>query len=178
MVDEAELLRQLQNQDTAALAAAIKTYTPYLSTVLYRAFGAALGREDTEEILSDTFFVLWQNAGQIDRTKGSIRVYLAAVARNAGGKRLQNRRELLSLDELNPGKEPSAIDGQAESAMLWDAVSGLGERDAELFVRYYKYGESLKEIAAATGLCLSTVKTRLSRGKRKLKTILTEAEGL
>lgn len=52
----------------------------------------------------------------------------------------------------------------------------LGEPDIEIFVRYYLYDEKLKEIAAATALNLSTVKTKLSRGKRKLKNMLLHAE--
>lgn len=52
----------------------------------------------------------------------------------------------------------------------------LGEPDNEIFVRYYKFGEKLNDIAAATGVNLSTVKTKLSRGKTKLKKILSNAE--
>ena len=64
----------------------------------------------------------------------------------------------------------------AESDFLWDAVMSLGEPDNEIFVRYYKYNETLKEIANAMGLNLSTIKTKLFRGKRKLKQLLQDAE--
>lgn len=45
----------------------------------------------------------------------------------------------------------------------------LGEPDNEIFVRRYKFDEKLKDISKAMGLNISTIKTRLSRGKRKLK---------
>ena len=51
----------------------------------------------------------------------------------------------------------------------------LGEPDSEIFVRYYKFNEKIKEISKATGINVSTVKTKLSRGKRKLKIILSNA---
>ena len=65
-----------------------------------------------------------------------------------------------------------------KNRFLWDAVAELGEEDLELFVRYYRYGESLREISHAMKLNLSTVKTRLSRGKKKLKQILNAEESI
>ena len=52
----------------------------------------------------------------------------------------------------------------------------LGEPDNEIFVRFYKFDEKLKDISLATGLNISTIKSKLSRGKRKLKKILLNAE--
>ena len=63
-----------------------------------------------------------------------------------------------------------------ENSALWDAVMSLGEPDNEIFVRYYKFGEKLKDISKATGINISTIKTKLLRGKRKLKIILSNAE--
>ena len=63
-----------------------------------------------------------------------------------------------------------------ENSALWDAVMRLEEPDNEIFVRYYKFGEKLKDISKATGINISTIKTKLSRGKRKLKIILSNAE--
>ena len=52
----------------------------------------------------------------------------------------------------------------------------LGEPDSEIFVRCYKFDEKIKDISKAMGLNISTVKTRLSRGKRKLRKMLSNAE--
>lgn len=52
----------------------------------------------------------------------------------------------------------------------------LGEPDSEIFVRRYKFDEKIKDISKAMGLNISTVKTRLSRGKRKLRKMLLNAE--
>ena len=178
MVDEQTLLRRLQKQDPLALEQAIDRYTPYLSTVLYRAAGTSLAREDIEEIVSDVFVSLWRNAERIDPEKGGIRPYLAAAARNFAFKRLGRQRPCESLDELEISDGPGAAEELVERETLWGAVMDLGEPDSELFVRYYRYGQTLQEIAGATGLKLSTVKTQLSRGKKKLKTILQAEESV
>lgn len=177
MDEEAKLLRRLKNGDGAALEAVIGRYTPYLSAVLWRAGGGGLSPEDQEELLSDVFLALWQNAARLDPDRGGVRAYLAATARHGVYRRLRARRQDLSLEaQAETGAEPAAED--PDRLGLWDAVAMLGEEDLELFVRYYRYGQSLREIAGAMGMKLSTVKTRLFRGKQKLKQILTEAEGI
>ena len=59
---------------------------------------------------------------------------------------------------------------------VWETVMSLGEPDSEIFVRRYKFDEKIKDISKAMGLNISTVKTRLSRGKRKLRKMLSNAE--
>ena len=178
MSDEKMLLHKLQIHDEAALRKAIELYTPYLNTVIYQAVGAAISREDMEEIVADVFVSLWRNSERIDPQKGTLRSYIAAAARKLAFKRLSSLHITVPLEEMDPAEEPTAAEVNPEEQFLWDCVKELGEQDFELFIRYYKYGETLKQISSVTGLKLSTVKTRLSRGKQKLKQILEHAEGL
>ena len=170
MVDETNLLFRLQKRRRNAINQAIEIYTPYLGTVLYNMVGTSLPQEDIEEIVSDVFVTLWKNAEYIDLSKGTLRSYIAATARNFALKRLNKKREFTPLDDVELPDEKSIADDN--SYALWDAVMSLGEPDNEIFVRYYKYNEKLKDISKATGLNISTVKSKLSRGKLKLKKIL------
>ena len=174
MADEAKLLAQIKNKERHSIDRAVGLYTPYLSAVLYN-MASGLSKEDTEEIVSDVFVALWENAAYIDLDKGTIRSYLAAAARNFALKRLKKKREFISLGEVDIPAEPA--DSLSERA-VWDAVMSLGEPDSEIFIRFYKYGEKLREISKATGVNISTVKTKLSRGKGKLKRILSDAEAM
>ena len=177
MTEEMKLLCSLKAREEKALEQAIRTYTPYLSAVIYRAAGNSLTKEDTEEIVSDVFLSLWRNADRIDPQKGTLRAYLAGAARNQICKHLRSKKPEVSLEELGTDAL-EAIPEPSPDSLLWDAVAGLGEEDAEIFVRFYRYGESLKESARAMDIKLPTIKTRLSRGKKKLKQILTDAEDL
>ena len=175
MTDENKLLHQLRKRKEDALEEAIRIFTPYLSTVIYRAAGSLLTKEDTEEIAADVFLSLWKNAERIDPGKGSLRAYLAGATRNQAYKRLREKRNELSLEELGP-ETIEAIPEKSTDQTLWEAVAELGEEDAEIFVRFYRYGQPLKEIAKAMNIKLPTVKTRLFRGKDKLKQILTKED--
>ena len=176
MVDESKLLMQLQKRHKNSINQAIEVYTPYLSTVLYNMVGNGLPKEDIEEIVSDVFVVLWKNAEYIDLSKGTLRSYIAATARNLALKRLNKKKDYTNLDDIEIPIEDDFTDDNKKS--IWDAVMSLGEPDNEIFVRFYKYDEKLKDISKATGLNISTIKTKLSRGKLKLKKILNAEESL
>ena len=176
MVDESKLLRQLKRKQESSINQAIEIYTPYLSTVLYNMVGNGLSKEDIEEIISDVFVMLWKNAEYIDLEKGTIRSYISTSARNFALKRLNRKSEYTSIDDVELSDITNFTDDYSQNEQLWKAVMKLGEPDNEIFVRFYKFDEKLKDISKATGLNISTIKSKLSRGKRKLKRILLNAE--
>ena len=64
---------------------------------------------------------------------------------------------------------------QAErTAIVKAALDGLEQQTREVFLRYYYYNQPIREIALATGLSETAVKSRLLRGRKKLKEQLTE----
>lgn len=178
MVNEGELLFQLKAKQKNSINRAIEVYTPYLSTVLYNMAGNRLPKEDVEEIISDVFVALWKNAENVDLKKGTLRAYLAAAARNFALKRLNKINLCVSRGGVEMPDEEDFADNSVYADAVWNAVMSLGEPSCEIFVRYYKFGEKIKDISKAMRLNISTVKTKLSRGKIKLRKILSDAEEL
>ena len=82
MIDEQKLLHNLKKRNRNSLDDIIKIYTPYVSVIVYNTVGCKLSKEDMEEIVSDTFFLLWQSSLNIDETKEKMRKYLTTNARN------------------------------------------------------------------------------------------------
>lgn len=182
MINEVILLKRLKQKKCSALQKAIDIYTPYISVVLFNMAGNMLMEEDIEEIVSDTFIALWKNASFIDFEKGSIKSYLAGAAKNIAAMKMRSiKPEYISIDDLQIKSDDNASEALIEhdkSVMLWKAVAELGEPDNEIFIRYYKYGEKIKNIASALDMNISTVKTKLARGKKKLKEKLSDMEGI
>ena len=110
-------------------------------------------REDVEELTADVFLALWAHW-------------------------LRTHKEAAPLPE--DAAAPGGADPQAEAerrewaARLWDAVEGLDEPDRTLFLRYYYYGDKLKDIARALGLTQTAAKQRLFRGRKALRDTLTK----
>ena len=80
-MDEAEALERLRKKDEAALVWLIERYAPYVNTVIYNIIGTVASPCDVEEVSSDIFLVLWQNADAVQ--EGKLKAYLGAVARIA-----------------------------------------------------------------------------------------------
>ena len=172
MIDEQKLLHNLKKRNRNSLDDIIKIYTPYVSVIVYNTVGCKLSKEDMEEIVSDTFFLLWQSSLNIDETKGNMRSYLATIARNTSKNKLRkyHSNEVLNEQIISSDLTPQDNIIKAEnSQLLTELITSLGEPDSEIFFRYYYYNEKIKTISKAMNISLSTVKTKLYRGKQKLK---------
>ena len=138
-------------------------------------------REDVEELTADVFLALWAHAGELNPEQG-LRPWLGTVARNRAADWLRTHKEAAPLPE--DAAAPGGADPQAEAerrewaARLWDAVEGLDEPDRTLFLRYYYYGDKLKDIARALGLTQTAAKQRLFRGRKALRDTLTKGRVL
>lgn len=123
-------------------------YAPYIITANQT---IGLPKEDIEEIVSDVFVMLWKNAEYIDLKKGTLRSYIAASARNLALKRLNKKKEYTSIDEIELPDDNSFENSNSKADEIWKAVMSLGEPDNEIFVRFYKYDEKLKDISKKWG---------------------------
>lgn len=174
--NERKLLQRLRRGETAALEEIISFYTPYLFAVVTNVLGGALGPEDAEEIVSDSFVALWRAKESISGEY--LKAYLAAIARNRARDRLRSLRVSETLEEDIPIAEASGPEYQALVAELSllarQAVETLDEPDREIFKRHYFLYQKTDDIARAMGINAATVRTRLRRGREKLKAYLSE----
>lgn len=166
-----ELIRGLQRREAEALEALMDRYLPYVSAVVWGVLGDALPREDAEEAVSDAFVAAWEHPECL--RLGHIKAWLGAVARNGARNRLRAAGRTLPMDEdvltlSAPGPEGEAAMAELK-AFLRRAVETLGHPDREIFVRYYYYNQPVAAVAAAVNLPPNTVKTRLARGRARLK---------
>lgn len=112
MIEEA-LPRQLQKGCREGLAQAIRTYTPYVSAVAFRAAGGAYSPEDLEELTSDVFLSLWPHRKNLDSAKG-LRAYLAVFAQLKAVD-LYGKKPPLPLSVQPPDARPSPMGGRPGS---------------------------------------------------------------
>ena len=178
-MEESTLIRALQAGDRQALEQAVGRYTHYLTAVSARAMAPAPALEDLEEIVSDTFLALWRFRASLDPGR-PLRPWLAVTARNLAISRLRRQREtqylLDTLPDSRPGPEELAQNAALHSC-LRTLVEEMEEPDRTLFLRYYYEEEPLNQIAAQLGLGLSAAKSRLARGRKRLKMQLSEEGG-
>lgn len=178
-LDENEALRRLKQSDEDALAWFIERYAPYAAAIIGRIMLPALAPSDAEEALADVFVRLWRNAGRVP--PDGVRAYIAAIARNRALDALRAKRDALPLEdaviELDAPTPEQALTESEARERTRAAVEGMPEPDREIFLRRYYYCQSVAEIALALDMNTNTVKTRLSRGRERLRRELaSEAE--
>lgn len=176
LVNEKRTLKALRRGDSAALEQIIEEYTPYIFAIASNILAHALPREDIEEVVSDTFCSLWYSRENVKT--GKLKAYLAAIARNTAKSRLRQQRltEPLEDDVLDisiPGPEAGVLTLEL-NLVCREAVDSLGEPDSEIFKRRYFLYQKTEEIAAALGMNHATVRSRLFRGRERLKERLAE----
>lgn len=171
MEAELALLRQLADGDTAALETLITRFTPYVFAVLRRTFGPYARAEDVEELASNVFLSLWQHRRML-RT-ANLRAWLSKVAANEARSWLRRQHmETVSTDEWLELPDTRAVlleDAASRRLLAEDALSLLDPDTREIFRRYYMERQTVREIAAALGWKIPTVKSRLQRGRKQLK---------
>lgn len=172
---EDRALKKLQHGSEDALAWFITKYTPYVSTVVYNIIGSTMDSADIEEVTSDVFFVLWNNAKKIKPP--SVRAYLGTVARNMAKNKLRDSAVAFPLEDdillVDPHTPETHLEQRELNQAVRRAVLSMGQPDREIFLRFYYYCQPLADISEEMGINLSTVKTRLRRGREKLRNALT-----
>ena len=124
---------------------------------------------DAEDVSQDVFFHLLDqpaNGWEGERLKASL--LRTALNRCTDLHRFRLRRPVLPLEAVPDLARP--VDGRAEE--LWDAVARLPEKLRTVVHLHYAEGYSTEEIAGLLGIPAATVRTRLRRGRLKLKDLL------
>lgn len=171
-----DLAARLRLGDPQALEEAMDRYAPYAAKIIAAYLGSTISHEDIEELLSDVFVNLWNSR---ERLQGDVKPYLAAIARNAARSRLRAARSALPLPEdpflADDAPSPQELaETTEEAAAVRQAISAMEAGDRELFYRFYYLEQTTEEIAAITGENSATLRSRLRRGRIKLKQILSE----
>ena len=169
---EEELILSLQKDSSEALCELIDRYTPYVSSVIHRIIGTS--PEDCKELTADVFFAAWRNRSKLQN--GKVKSYLGEIARNKAFNFIRDSKSFLPLDEniiFNKDDPQEYTENRDMSLKLKNALSQLDESKKELFLRYYYYGQKVKDAAADMNINPSTAKIWLKRGREELKEILS-----
>lgn len=171
-----ELVNAMRGGDEDALGEIIDRYTAYVWTIVWNIVSCKMKQCDAKAVVSEVFYILWKNAERIRPDK--LKPYLSRIARSRALDALKavHGETVLEDDELDipvAGAE-SEVMRRIELQALRDTLDELGEPDRTIFIRHYYYYRTTSDIADAMGMKVSTVQSRLRRGREKLRRKLTE----
>jgi RNA polymerase sigma-70 factor (ECF subfamily) len=180
---DSALVRRMAAGDEAALGELHDRFAALVHSVVLRIVGDP---DDAEEVLEETFWQAWRQAGRYQEVRGGIGTWLVMMARSRALDRVRGRRRIREdrWDELpepagggdafgTPAPTPLE-DAQADEMrrVVASAVARLPAEQRQTVELAYFRGMSQTEIAEATGQPLGTVKTRARLALQKLREAL------
>ena len=147
---------------------------------LFRACYRVLGRlHEAEDAAQESLVMAYRALGTY-RGEGPLGAWLARIATRHAFRRLNQRRDTVSLDPIAPFADSrgTALDplgsalAQERETQVRQAVAALPEPYREVVALRFFSDLSLNEIAVMTGRPLGTVKTHLHRGLGRLRQAL------
>ena len=164
-------IREYKNNNELDLEKVIDEYSGYVYKIIKNM--AILSEEDTEEIVSDTFFILWKNKEKLEEEK-LLSSYIAGIARNL----IKEKTRVINInanisDYENIIQDCAQIDMICEQrekiSIIEKTVKAMKEDDIFIFSLYYYSSMKINEIANILNVSEFNVKSRLYRIRKKIK---------
>jgi len=185
--EEQRLVHAAQRGDVESFNALVRLYEGRVYNLCYRMLGDADGAAD---IAQEAFFSAYRNLRSF--RGGSFRSWLLRIATNPcyDALRARKRRPSVSLDTTigddeesvgmqiaDPGETPDEYTQRRElAAAIQRGLEYLPEDQRAAVILSDIEGLSYEEIVQVTGANLGTVKSRISRGRLRLREVLRQGE--
>ena len=187
-MDEIQIIKEAQKGSVAAFNKLVMTYQGTAYNVAYRVIG---NREAAADACQDAFLKAYKAIKQYKG--GSFKSWLMRIVTNTcyDQLRYKSRRPATSLDDLseNPNEHNTKLVNGSERPeervvrgelgdLIQSGISQLPEDQRIVLILSDVQGFSYQEIAEIISQPLGTVKSRLSRGRRRLRDFLIEQKEL
>lgn len=175
-ITDENVVQQIVLKNEKTIPYLINNFEGLLNSIIRRYLNG--NQQDTEECLADVLISVWFHIESFDSTKNEFKQWIAAIAKYRAIdymrkiEKTKRHGSKLGFDEHAYNQsmvKPSGIE-------LSSILSGLNDTERAIFEKYYVEGVPSNEIAKEYKVKQSWVHNKLSRGRKKLKTILLKEE--
>jgi RNA polymerase sigma-70 factor, ECF subfamily len=180
-VAELRLIQLSRTGDRRAFVELVELYSSKIHRLAYRMLH---NKPDSEDIVQETFMRVYMNLNHYDESQ-KFSTWIYRIGRNVCIDLLRKKRPAASLDaELSETDEdynfyskiasnessPEHLVVQSETEeQIHKSIHKLADKYKSVITLYYLQELSLQEISERLGLPVTTVKTRLHRGRELLR---------
>jgi RNA polymerase sigma-70 factor, ECF subfamily len=175
-VADEDLLEQFLNGNEYAFTELVRRHEDRIFALALKMTG---NRTDALDATQDTFVLAFRQAGKF-RGDSAFGTWLYRIGINASKDLLRKRKRLPEPnEELHEVREeqigrPAVEDQVANRLDVKRALADLNDDYREAVCLHDIGGVSYEEIATVTGVSIGTVKSRISRGRKRLGEVLEQ----
>ena len=159
------LIKRAQKHDTDAFIQLIEEY----KTALYKVAKTYLkNEEDVADVLQDTILSAYEHIGEL-KTVSYFKTWLTRILINHCTDVVRQQKRVVSMEQAEE-QTGTFLESDYE---FYELIRELPEKDRTIFLLYYGECFNAREIAELLGWNENTVKSRLQRGRKKLKQVLS-----
>lgn len=175
-VEAREMIEQIKKKNEHGLSRLLDEYGGLLKAIIQKYLQG--NRRDAEECLADVLVAIWYNIDSFDPEKNEIKNWIAAVAKYKAIDYLRKtEREKQYVSDVQYEEDIHATHDNQDRADLQSLLDELPAAERMIFEKYYLQGVPSKEIASELQERETWVHNKLSRGRRKLRSILLRSGG-
>ena len=155
----------------------VDDFSPYVNTIIRNTVYNNLSNEDKEEILLDTFFVVWKRNEEGYKIE-NLSAYISGITRNLIKEKLKKRKLSLDLEQIENSLDFSYYESYLEEIEkieeVCNKIKNIKPDELKIFNMFYYSNISIKDIAKELRLSESNIKTKLHRTRKKRRKYLKE----
>lgn len=155
----------------------VDDFSPYVNTIIRNTVYNNLSNEDKEEILLDTFFVVWKRNEEGYKIE-NLSAYISGITRNLIKEKLKKRKLSLALEQIENSLDFSYYESYLEEIEkieeVCNKIKNIKPDELKIFNMFYYSNISIKDIAKELRLSESNIKTKLHRTRKKIRKYLKE----
>lgn len=166
------ILKYLKHRNEEAIRMILEEYGTTLKSVIWYHL-RFLPVEDREECMNETLFEIWNDYSRYDAKKGSLKNWIAGVARFNAIDSLRRNQKYIQTENIDDYELQSQINLELEvmqedvAKELEEVLAVLNEQDRDMIRKHYIDGISIKTIAETYGLKEANVYKRIERAIKK-----------
>lgn len=158
--------------DVDAFKFVVEQHQSTVSAVAYSILGDFAASQD---VAQECFWVAWSSRN-ILRDASRLGPWLCGITRNLARQTRRRLKRMKTNSDAAMTIPASPVDDQNVSSIseedqqvVWNALEQIPEKYREAVTLFYRQGQSVADVALATGVSNDTARQRLSRGRSMLK---------
>lgn len=158
------LVKRAQRGDAGAFVSLVEKY----KTALYKAAKSYLiSEEDIADVMQDTVLAAYEHMGEL-KSASYFKTWITRILINQCKDFLRRQKHYVVSDEVME----TVSETPGNDREFYELIKELPEDSRMIFLLYYGEGFKTNEIAQILDMNENTVKSRLRRGRDKLRQVL------